>query len=47
MDLVRTGANAGRAWSPIGHVPAEAKAPRRRKTRERKPAAAMKPRVNH
>jgi GntR family transcriptional regulator len=47
MDLVRTGASAGRAWSLIGRVPAGAKPPRRRKRRSLRPGAAMKPRVNH
>ena len=47
MDLVRTSANADRAWSPIGRVPAGAKAPRRHKRGSAKPGAATKPRVNH
>ena len=33
MDLVRTGANAGREWSPIGRVSAWPKGPRKRKRR--------------
>jgi GntR family transcriptional regulator len=36
MDLVRTGANAGRTWSPISRIPAGAKAPHRRKRRSLK-----------
>jgi GntR family transcriptional regulator len=47
MDLVRAGANAGGAWSPISRLPAGAKASRRRKRRSAKPGAAMKARVSH
>jgi hypothetical protein len=36
MDLVGTGANAGRAWSPIGHVPAGSQGPAQAQARERK-----------
>jgi GntR family transcriptional regulator len=47
MDLVRTGADAGHAWWPIGPVPAGAAASRRRKRSRGKPGAATKPRVRH
>jgi GntR family transcriptional regulator len=47
MDLVRTGADAGHAWWPIGPVPAGAEASRRRKRSRVKPGAAMKLRVKH
>jgi GntR family transcriptional regulator len=47
MDLVRTGADAGHAWSPIGRIPAGADSPRRGKRRSTKPGAAMKARVSH
>jgi GntR family transcriptional regulator len=43
MDLVRTGANAGREWSPAGRVAAWPKGPRKRKRKSVKPVSSTGP----